>query len=430
MNVRQYNITIKCVLAILLSALFASCKDEDEASGNRRNPNSKVISFSSYTAGVTRAADVTSDVLKGKVAGREGGFQVSAWYDGALYLNDQALFENGLTIDNTNKITDAFDTESDTYYWPSFSAGNISFRAFNIESGVAWINDQCKSIRFPIKEKAFEQKDLVVAYAEANSMPENGVQPLNFVHALSKVNFSFVGADDNYKYTINRVEVIAAGEKVSHQDPELTFRETSTSLQNSEEKFSWDFTAISECTETNPLVKKNASAAANQGVIYTYYDGADIVAGTTDATMNETLMLIPQKGKVVIRVYYKVEDDYGELIGNCGYSKTDTEGNHDATDGIYGCKTLIVDLEDQISNGWEAGKSYRFVITLPTDNFLGDADGDGVADDLDDDNNDLDGDGDKSEAEFGMDNNQYIEFSVKVYGWDEDNRNVNIEILD
>ena len=172
-------------------------------------------------------------------------------------------------------------------------------------------------------------------------MPENGVQPLNFVHALSKVNFSFVGADDNYKYTINRVEVIAAGEKVSHQDPELTFRETSTSLQNSEEKFSWDFTAISECTETNPLVKKNASAAANQGVIYTYYDGADIVAGTTDATMNETLMLIPQKGKVVIRVYYKVEDDYGELIGNCGYSKTDTEGNHDATDGIYGCKTLI-----------------------------------------------------------------------------------------
>ena len=429
MNVRQYNIIIKCLLAILLSALFASCNDEDEAVVDRRNPNSNVISFSTYTAGVTRAADVTSDVLKGKVADREDGFQVSAWYNGALYFSDQALFENGLAIDNTNKITDAFDTRDDTYYWPSFSAGSIGFRAFNIESGVVWTDDQCKLIRFPIKDKASEQKDLVVAYAEANSVPDNGVQPLNFVHALSKVNFSFVGADGDYIYTINRVEVIAAGEKGSNQDPELNFSEISTSSQNTEEKFYWDFTAITECTETNPLVKKNASASANQGVIYTYYDGADIVAGTTAATMNESLMLIPQKGKIAVRVYYKVEDENRDLIGNCGYSKTDTEGNHDAADGIYGCKTLIVDLEDQISNGWEAGKSYRFVITLPTDNFLGDADGDGVADDLDDDNNDLDGDGDKSETEFGMDNDQYIEFSVKVYGWDEDKKNINIEIL-
>lgn len=411
------------MLAILLSASFVSCKDEeDDISSNK---TSNAISFSTYTAGATRAADVTADVLKGKIAGRDGGFNVSAWYDGKLYLSDKALFQNGLAIDNTNKIPDAFDTEKETYYWPSFSAGNVKFYAFNAESGAKWTDANCKWIEFPVQQKASEQKDLVVAYNEAAAVPTDGVQPLNFVHTLSKVNFSFVGADD-YTYTVNRVEVIAAGERVdlsgvSH-GPQLSFKEKSTSLQNTEAKFSWgSFDAINDA---NPLVKKNAGAVAAQGVLYTYYSSADssakagtVVNGQTETPLNASLMLLPQTGKIAIRVYYKVEDG-AELIGNCGYTKTDASGNHDVTDGVYGCKTIIVNLGAQIANGWEAGKSYRFVVTLPTDNFLGDSSGDGVADGSDDgQSEDYDGDGDKDKSEFGTD--KYIEFAVKVTSWGE-----------
>lgn len=163
--------------------------------------------------------------------------------------------------------------------------------------------------------------------------------------------------------------------------------------------------------------------------------------------MNENCRLLPQDGKIAIRIYYKVEEKAtGKLVGNCGFYKTDESGNHDVkldangkvdnnagtnsyiSGGIKGCKTLIVDLGKDGIPAWEPNKAYRFIITLPTDNFHGDKSGDGVADDLDDEGNDLDGDGDENESEFGMDEGGYIEFSVKVFSWEDDKRNVNIEI--
>lgn len=425
-TVRFNNISKLSLLAISLSALFASCKDdnEDEAVVDRRNPNSNVISFSTYTAGATRATEVGEDELKAS------GFEVSAWYGDNFFFNDTALFENGLAIDNTT-IPDAFDTENDTYYWPTLSATNkIKFRAFNKISGAKWTTTDCKWIGFNIKASADDQKDLVVAYADAVTKPANGVQPLNFMHALSKINFSFVGAEDNLTYTINKVEVIAAGEKDNQKDPVLSFREKSTSLQNAEEKFFWDYKAV---VSDNPLVNTDDNASPAQGVKYTYFEGEDVEAGTETAPtrMDKNLMLLPQSGKIAIRVYYKVEDSSGELIGNCGYYKTDADGNH-GSDGIYGFKTLIVDLSTQ---QWQPGYSYRYTLTLPKDNFLGDKSEDGVPDMVDDkdtddisDDEDLDGDGDTDESEFGTDENEYIEFSVSVARWETVENNGNIII--
>ena len=51
MNVRQYNITIKCVLAILLSALFASCKDEDEEYKELSSGKNGEIGFNAFQDG-------------------------------------------------------------------------------------------------------------------------------------------------------------------------------------------------------------------------------------------------------------------------------------------------------------------------------------------------------------------------------------------
>lgn len=425
----------------LASLALASCSQDEEfvaEKGSKSNADNGALTFSTYTAGGTRATDVTSTEVKAN------GFQVAAWYDGALYF--KAGEKAQVAADGI------YDTESDTYYWPSFSAGNIGFRAFNLGVDAAWTaSKEYESVDFTVAETAADQKDLVIAYAEATAKPTNGVQPLNFTHALSKVNFSFKGATADNKYTINKVEVIAAGGAATMsyaQTTELAAGGVDTDQPGSNKqanKCTWAFTAIDG---TNPLVKKNDGAKANQGVLYTYYSDATGVAAASMTDQN--FMLLPQTGKIAVRVYYKVEDKNGKLIGNCGYSKTDKKGRHegdakfdkddagnanDPSTAIYGCKTVVINLGADNDNSetpalipaWEAGKAYRFTMTLPDDNFIGDISGDGVADGSDDAmTEDYDGDDDKEKSEFDI--LTPIRFSVTVSAWETTENNSNITI--
>lgn len=448
------------MLAILLSALFASCKEEieEEADPYSKKEYKGGISFSTYTSGATRATDVTTTVLK------SSGFNVSAWYEGTFYFKDNVKNGTG-TKDGAETGKDGiFDTQEDTYYWPFFSdSKKMYFRAFNIlksTNPAAWADDQYKTIKYSVAKNAADQEDLVIAYAEASSVPDNGVQPLNFTHALSKINFSFEGAEPDKKYTINKIEVIAAGK----DDAKMTFNKTTEASApdgsqptngTQGEKVQWDITAITSITKDNPLVN---NTGVKQGVLYSYYSDATGVSNNptaaTDADKvkvamtDQNLMLLPQSGKIAVRVYYKIEDGDGKLIGNCGFYETDSNGNHNTGEsdskytsgGIRGCKTLIVNLGTDKDNSatpatipaWQAGYAYRFTMTLPTDNFKGDGsngkDADGVADmGVDDNDNDLDGDGDKDGSEFGMDSN-FIEFSVSVAIWTDVNKETNITI--
>lgn len=413
----------------LASLALASCSQDEEfapeKSTNGSNRANGALSFSTYTAGATRATDVTSADVKAN------GFKVAAWYDGGLY------FEAGETAKVNDGVTNGIaDTQSDTYYWPSFSAGKIGFRAFNLSSDADW-NDEYNSVKFTVAGAAADQKDLVIAYAEATEKPAEGVQPLNFTHALSKVNFTFKGATAD-KYTINKVEVIAAGqddavmEFLAVTDLAADGVDTNQPADGKQEnKVKWTYTAIDGA---NALVNSTGPA---QGVLYTYKTGDVVVSGTTANELTDNFMLLPQAGKIAVRVYYKVEDANGKLLGNCGYSLTDKEGRHEETadpakfvaDGaIYGCKTVVIDLgtdkDDSAADipAWEAGKAYRFTLTLPKDNFIGDKSNDGVADGLDDKGDDdatndvdLDGDNDKDPSEFDI--LTPIRFSVTVSNW-------------
>lgn len=404
----------------LASLALASCSQDEEFVAEKTNGSNRAdkgaLSFSTYTAGGTRATTVTSAEVQ------TSGFKVSAWYDGKIYFSDNALFEEGLAIDKSSKITGAFDTEGDTYWWPRLSTTDtIGFRAFNnLTAAAAWTDANCLKLKYTVQPTAAAQEDLVIAYAVASAKPENGVQPLNFTHALSKVNFSFVGANTNNKYTINKVEVIAAGQN----DAVLSFAETTenggtdgaqptTNAQAN--KASWAFTAIDGSVA---LVKTDDGAKANQGVLYTYYDNAEGVAAASLTDQN--FMLLPQTGKIAVRVYYKVEDKNNKLIGNCGFSKTDKFGRHegkadyDASTAIYGCKTAIITLGSTDVPAWVAGKAYRFTMTLPDDNFIGDLSEDEVPDGLDE-GVDLDGDNDTDPSEF--DQLTPIRFSVTVSDW-------------
>ncbi len=412
------------MLAALLSALFASCKDEieEDLESYKAKADKGAISFSTYTSGATRAAEVNSEVLKGNVTGREGGFHVLAWYDGSLYFNETAGYTE------TTGGSDIFDTQKETYYWPILSTTKrIDFRAFNVESEGKWTGYQNNSIEFPIKDKASDQKDLVAAIAYATQRPEGGVQPLNFNHALSKINFTFRGAEEGFKYIVNKVEIIAAKKTQRGGNPVCNLQINNPTLTSAANSFSWDVDPIAD--NISKLVKTGGLPDNDNWGIFTYYDEAK---GIEAGELNEDLMLVPQRGKIVIRVYYKVEDD-GRLKGNCGYEKTDAAGRHESQYGydptnraMRGCKTVVVDLGTEGIPEWEAGKSYRYTLTLPTSNFVGDTDKDGVADDRDNDK-DLDGDGDGNQTEFKV--SKPILFSVKVTSWNNLSYNGNITII-
>lgn len=417
------------MLAISLSALFASCNNEieEEADPLSGKNDKRVMSFSTYTGGATRASEVTQQIIQGTKDNPGTGFKVSARYGNLLYFNDEVLNGTGTQDGVEAGVDGTYDTQTDTYYWPLLSTTNkMYFRAFNnMGDGASWADNDYKTIQFAVKPTAAEQKDLVVAYAEATSVPDNGVQPLEFAHALSRINFSFTGVDEDYTYVVNKVEIIAAGNEAD-KSAVMEFPLTSTSWSN--------FTPITTADKSNPLVKGNddkSGSVPNQGVLYTYFDSQNDATkdisfkGSETKALNESFMLLPQSGKIAIRVYYKVMDDKDKLAGNCGYSKTDKKGKHEGDTGydpsngaIYGCKTVVVSLGEGTALAWEAGKAYRYTLALPTANFSGDADGDGVADDLYE-GKDLDGDGDGEESEFGMDNDQYIEFSVKVSLWND-----------
>lgn len=419
----------------LASLALASCSQDEEFVAEKTNGSNRadksVLSFSTYTAGATRGSVVTSEEVQ------RDGFQVAAWYDGALYFNageSASVANDGI-----------FDTDQDLYYWPSFSAGNIGFRAFNKEVGAAW-GTEYETVTFTVDPSVEEQKDLVIAYAEASAKPEDGVQPLNFVHALSKVNFSFKGATPTNRYTINKIEIIAASENAVMSFAQTTELASTGSdgdqpgEGNQNSKVSWAFTEIDgDAALVKGKTDKTGSEAA-QGTLYSFYDGDDVVVTGSDAVaVNSDAMLLPQDGKIAVRVYYKVETpkktgDGWNLIGNCGYSKTDAQGRHGAETGILGCKTVIVDLGTDNDNSatpalipaWEAGKAYRFTFTLPDDNFIGDKDEDGVADMLDENDEDLDGDNDNNDKEFDM--LTPIRFSVTVSDWETESTASNITI--
>lgn len=433
----------------LASLALASCSQDEEFVAEKTNgsnrANKSVLSFSNYTAGGTRGT--TKDVNRAYVV--TYGFKVSAWFDGAEYFSDNAVNNQG-TVDGTAAADEnIWDTEDNTYYWPTISATKaIDFRAFNnIEGTTPWNwaettgENAHKTIQYDIPTTAADQKDLVIAYASATSKPTDGVQPLNFTHALSKINFSFKGANEKLKYTVNRVEVIAAGKNVVSETataPVMTFADqTATAAQK--DAASWNVTA----NATGALVKADKSDPTNgggvaqkQSVLYTYYDDATGVSNNPQATSDkdviamtdQDLMLFPQNGRVVVRVYYKVESintdgSVNKVIGNCGYSATTTGENGGTLDSqIRGCKTAIIDLS---TTSWDAGSAYRYTMTLPTDNFIGDISKDGVPDGLDEDS-DLDGDDDTDPSEFNT--LTPIRFSVTVSAWETAENNTNITI--
>jgi len=436
----------------LASMALASCSQDDEFVAEKSNNEVKNtrggIAFSTYTAGATRADVATS------VSVKKFGFNVRAAYNGMYYIAN-----NKVDFTATDNV---YDTQDETYYWPVDIAADraMRFYAFNVVASDAtsataagtqaeWVDAKTSTtddgatletnsnqIKFTVEENnAADQLDLVVATATAKSMPSEGVQPLNFVHALSKINFSLKSQSGNADetYYVRKIELVAnTGEAIAtlttqdsdapnridndeHVDGVVTWAAPTTTdgivipdgttgaiFDNTQgqdvEQATTGKTYVyfeGVASSETDLAKWNATdntgkpVAESDGDHFGTTTGANCVSFAGDETLklDYNLMLFPKASTatvsdvVAIRVYYMVVDDNKpagqKVLGNCGYYPTKPNAGSSSTNTIYGCKTI------KLAADWEPGYAYRYTLALPLVSFTGDKDGDLIADDQD-----------------------------------------------
>lgn len=139
MNVRQYNILIKCVLAILLSALFVSCKDEDKEYKESSSANDDVIGFNAFQDGFQKP---TTRAVIEEIADLDNLYVLSMKNNGTGW--NRVFQEDVLTLTNNGYTTNGQIWDySPTANWES--EYNYKFRAyfpntFNTSAGESCAN--------------------------------------------------------------------------------------------------------------------------------------------------------------------------------------------------------------------------------------------------------------------------------------------------
>ena len=139
MNVRQYNILIKCVLAILLSALFASCKDEDEEYKESSSDKNGAIGFNAFQDGFQKP---TTRAVIDDIIDLDNLYVLSMKNNGTGW--NRVFQEDVLTLTNNGYTTNGQVWDySPTANWES--EYNYKFRAyypntFNTSAGESCAN--------------------------------------------------------------------------------------------------------------------------------------------------------------------------------------------------------------------------------------------------------------------------------------------------
>ncbi len=221
MNVRQYNILIKCVLAILLSALFASCKDEDEEYKESSSGNGCKIGFDAFQDGFQKP---TTRAVIDDIADLDNLYVLSMKNNGTGW--DRVFQEDVLTLTNNGYTTNGQIWDySPTANWEN--GYNYKFRAyypntFNTSAGESCANGfQHSAIssgstvltlnNYRSATDPRNNSDILVstevARAYSTTLGNDDPVPLNMKHLLACVGFkikSKKGKKLNItKFTIN-----------------------------------------------------------------------------------------------------------------------------------------------------------------------------------------------------------------------------------
>ena len=229
MNVRQYNIIIKCVLAILLSALFASCKDEDEEYKELSSGNGDKIGFDAFQDGFQKP---TTRAVIDDIADLDNLYVLSMKNNGTGW--NRVFQEDVLTLTNNGYTTNGQIWDySPTANWEN--EYNYKFRAFypntfNTSAGESCANgfhhsdistgstvltlNNYKSATDPRNNS-----DLLVSTevtrAYSTTLGNDEPVPLNMKHLLACVDFK-IKKKDGASLTINSLKIRQYASKANY----------------------------------------------------------------------------------------------------------------------------------------------------------------------------------------------------------------------
>lgn len=304
----------KILFLAMAAAALVSCSQNEEF----ENAGQKAeIKFGTLVSSTTRAAITNLDKLK------EVGFTVYAYNTGAKSMAGVSAISDINSFIPEKKVTYATESDSwnieggDTYYWPL--TDNIQFFAY--ANGTATYNAPAApsfypTIDFTVVADNQNQTDFVVAQAtdKTKDNASSGIT-LAFTHALTQVNFSVKGADEN------------------------TYKITSITLKSVANQGRYDFKSE---TWTN--------VTGTADYTYNLIDNPT-VQGTTPKEIgaaNSALMLMPQampdaEGTSSIEVVYQVFNGADQPLTNAITSKIDLKGT---------------------TTAWQVGKKIRYVLEL------------------------------------------------------------------
>ncbi|MBE9488617.1 MAG: fimbrillin family protein [Bacteroidetes bacterium] len=297
--------------AILMAmTTFLSCSKNEIVNINQKKSE---INFNAYT----KSSTITKNINTEKFS----EFNVYGYTTTNNYLGNSSLED--MYIDNLHVIKDPTTnlwTNTNKYYWPTnndklhfFAISPLNTSVKNYQTST----DSYPSFDYTIEEKGDNQKDLIVSSLLNQTKPErDGNIYLEFKHALSQINFSLKGEENDFKYTITNIEI-----------------------QNIKDKGKFTF---NEEKETGTW--RNQSGKTN----YSHNLSDFVINGTTIKSVinnDKTFILMPQEDTrdAKIKVTYSVKEE--------------------STNNITFKGSKEVELS---ALTWVKNKKINYILTLPT----------------------------------------------------------------
>lgn len=211
----------KILLAVTAVLAITSCSQNEEF----ENPAQKTeIGFNTIVSNTTRAAVTDIEGLK------KSGFTVYAYNTGAEKVGAALTnpIMDGLAVTHPNGGNWTF---TGTYYWPFNDY--VQFFAYATDVAVTEYSVAGEAgyptLKYAIASTADQQKDFVVAKVLDQQKIAEALQ-LSFSHALTQINFSVIGVDNNkYKISSISIEGVAASGVYSFETGKWTATSNETS---------------------------------------------------------------------------------------------------------------------------------------------------------------------------------------------------------
>ena len=393
----------KVLLGTLAVLTLAACSKDEVI---QQNPND-AISFSVTTnKAISRAAEGYCN------KSLPGDFQVWAEVDGKNYFAQERYTKSG----------DTYVISGAERYWPESSTQKINFYAACnkgvddggnvVQSNIAidgWTNETTttpakKIIKgYTIEASVEKQKDLlyaVVTNAARPATPGDGVQKINFRHALSQIEFKAKNQNKNIYVEITGVKLVNVFNKGDFEfpagstDPNYEGPETAVDPEDNPHTGpatkvdivnhgTWTVATDSKATytiETKAMPTDNANATVE--VLGNNTEVSLTVTDKTDAEYNsQTLYVMPYDFSTASDAY-KPWNGYGKPL-EAKNSDSDATGNHaylalkctiwnvakgdgskDTNIKLWDGTTNYIAVKMEQGTKWEPGKRYVYTFVF------------------------------------------------------------------